>query len=254
MKIITWNCETAGNNLTDKVVDYIESLDGDIIALQETKNEKTRNGKTLWNNKTSLGDIWTESGKERIDNYLCGVNLVTKDGDIELLTSNEEVTDFTFVVLYKISQNNGKILYVFNVWLKTFNGKTKISYMERLKNALNYDKYKNILEKNPSIILGDFNIYDSPSNHNEWLKWIDISKILSKKYFIESAWHKYNNIEFGKEYNELTLLHQGKYHCDFCLYSTKYFNLVSSYIDKNVIENKLSDHNSVITELEWKKL
>ncbi|GHV74469.1 hypothetical protein AGMMS49940_17710 [Spirochaetia bacterium] len=254
MRIITWNCNTARNNLTDKVVDYVDSLNGNITALQETKNETTIKGSSLWNDKTSLGDIWTESGEKRSDNYLCGVSLFAKDATIECLTNNVEIEKFPFIVLYKVSLYDGKILYVFNVWLKTFNGKTKISYMERLKNGLKCEKYKNILEKYPSIILGDFNIYDSPSEtaHNEWLKWIGISKDLSEKYGIESAWHAYNKAEFGKEGEEFTLFHQGKYHCDLCLFSKKYFKPLNSIIDKSVVERKLSDHNSLITELEWK--
>ncbi|WP_010263533.1 endonuclease/exonuclease/phosphatase family protein [Treponema primitia] len=253
MKIITWNIETAGNNLVDKVVDHVDGFKGDIIALQETKNEITKNGRTLWDDKTSLGDIWTEGGKERADNYLCGVSLLAKNATIErLVNNNDEIGDFTFIALYKIILNDGRILYIFNVWLKTFNGKTKISYMERLKNGLKYEKYEEILKKYPSIILGDFNIYDSISNHNEWMKWLEIKNNLFEKYYIESAWHTYNRVEYGKEGDEFTLFHQGKYHCDFCLYSTKHFNLVSSVIDKSAIGNKLSDHNPVITELIWK--
>lgn len=252
MKIVTWNCETAGNNLIDKVIDHVNCLNADIIALQETKNETTKNGNTLWDNETSLGDIWTENGNKRMDNYSCGVSLFAKNAKVERLESNDEVSDFTFVVLYKVTQPNGKILYVFNVWLKMFNGTTKIQYMERLKKALLFDNYTNILENYPTVILGDFNVYDSESHHKEWLKWIEISRDLSEKYGIESAWHTHNHIEFGKEGDELTLLHYAKYHCDFCLYSKKHFNLTNSYIDKSVIENKLSDHNPVITELEWK--
>jgi exonuclease III len=67
MKIVTWNINTAEHPLTDDKIAYVKNLDRDIIALQETKNEKTENENPFWDWKcnTSVGDIWCDSKKKK---------------------------------------------------------------------------------------------------------------------------------------------------------------------------------------------
>jgi len=270
MKVLTWNINTAGNTLKDNLVDYFYSVDWDIAALQETKNETTPTGKTLWHSDSSVGNNKVEdnnnnSNYDRIgDNFICGVSLFSKYGNIELITKNMEWENFPFVVLYKVSLLDGKEIFIFNVWLKTYNSleKKKLTYMEHLKRAMDHYrlKYNYVFEKLPVIMLGDFNIYDSKDNHNEWEKWLTISKELSDEYNIKSAWHRKNNKTFGDDFEkeEFTLVHSGvKYHCDLCLVSLSHFEIKNVIIDNSVNKNnglKLSDHNPVLVELGWKSV
>jgi endonuclease/exonuclease/phosphatase family metal-dependent hydrolase len=176
---------------------------------------------------------------------------LSKQFKIDLVSKNEIHEKFPFVVLYKVTLKDKKVLYLFNVWLKKYNGEKSCgNYVNRFHEAIKLEEYDKILKNEPSIIVGDFNI----SQNNNINKWKKISNILLDKYDIESAWHKYNSIDLGKEGDEnLTLLHsRGKFHCDLCLYSTKYFHLINSHIDNTAIAKKLSDHNALITELEWK--
>ena len=224
MIITTWNC----NLKLKSKYEYIESLDSDILIIQECEKLK----QDYFSNKQYF---WTG----RDENKGLGV-LVKKD------TANvSKLHNPNFIHFLPIETDN---LNIMGVW--AFNHRT-VKYGDnangRTLDAINY--YDGWLKNSQkSIFAGDFNnsiIWDKTSNP----RFSNINNELNRLGY-ESSYHKQTQDIFGKE-KETTFYHtkreDKKYHIDYIY--IKDINIKSLHIGSYDKWIEHSDHCPVSIEV-----
>ena len=240
MKIVSWNSRFGFDKIK---VQYIEKYSADIYVIQECTKEDIENIKGTFKYYIWYGD--------NIDSKY-GIGLFSNNFKIELLPEFNK--DFRFVIPFKLFNDNITFI-LFGVWTKDKDkNNVKIEYTEQTWNAINYNGYKKYLSGSV-ILIGDFN------SNNFWDKQYKQKKVPSHKeiimklleYNIESAYHKFNNCEDGKEIDPTLLWKMdknNKFHIDYCFVSNNFkINNVQIGSIEEWENNKLSDHNPIIVEL-----
>ncbi|GHU61566.1 endonuclease/exonuclease/phosphatase family protein [Spirochaetia bacterium] len=235
MKIVSWNCHCG---LSKEKALFINKLEADIYIIQETK--KT--------NHDSLNDIWKYStwyGDDLDGDY--GISLFSAKYEFELLPNFNK--NYRYVIPFIVKDTETKFV-IFSVW-------TKLSewYIGPVWNAINDIEYKNIFE-NHVILIGDFNsnkYFDKGNIRKKQNTHTDVVTKL-KEFNIESAYHKYYNLEQGDEKHPTlywTYKEDKPFHIDYCFLSNNYKIVdfkVGTY--NEYVESKLSDHCPLIITLD----
>jgi endonuclease/exonuclease/phosphatase family metal-dependent hydrolase len=239
-KIVSWNCRFGFDK---NKVEYIKKYLADIYIIQECTKDDIEFLKDVHKYCMWYGD--------NIDSKY-GIGIFSNDFKMELLQDFNP--DFRFVIPFKIYDENNEF-YIFVVWTKDKDkNNKKIEYTEQTWNAINYKNYEEILSGNV-ILIGDFN------SNNYWNKQYKQKKIPShkdiinklKEYKIESAYHKYYNLEDGNE-KDATLFWQmdknKRFHIDYCFISNNFkINNVQIENSEEWEKNKYSDHSPLIVYL-----
>jgi len=239
-KIVSWNCRFGFDK---NKAGYIKKYLGDIYIIQECTKDDIENLKESYKYCMWYGD--------NIDSKY-GIGIFSDNFKIELLQNFNP--DFRFVIPFKIYNENDEFI-IFVVWTKDKDkNNKKMEYTEQTWQAINYKNYEEILS-GTVILIGDFN------SNNYWDKQYKQKKIPShkdiinklKEYKIESAYHKYYNIEDGNE-NDATLFWQmdknKRFHIDYCFLSNDFgINNVQIENSEEWEKNKYSDHSPIIVDL-----
>ena len=240
MKIVSWNCKVGFDK---RKAEYINKYDADIYIIQECTKE----------NIEQLNDFKKYSNwyGDDIDSKY-GVGFFSDNFQCRLLSEHNK--DYRYIVPYEISGDN-KIFTLFSVWTKdTDKNNKKIEYTEHTWNAINYSFYQELLSKTV-ILVGDFNSNRNLDKQKKHTHNNIINKLKENK--IESAYHKYFNIENGNE-KDTTLFWRmdknAKFHCDYCFVSPD-FEIKNVKIEAiaDWEKTKLSDHCPLIIELALNK-
>jgi exonuclease III len=226
MKIISWNC----NLNFAKKYEHVESLDADVLIIQECENLKEDyfSGRKFF---------WTG----RIQNK--GLGILIRGGSASIHPSNNK----NLINFLPIQSDDLKIIGVWAYNHRAVKFGNEVS--GNTSDAIEY--YKNWLSVGAKQCLfgGDFNnsiIWDKPNNDNNFQ---NINAKLNDLGFV-SAYHSISGDSFGHE-NEATFFHtkneSKKYHIDY-LY-TKSLDTKSITIGKYKDWIKLSDHSPVMIEV-----
>ena len=140
MKIISWNCAGAYRNKIDKILE----LKPDITVIQECESLNTL--KATCKDKLPLKSFWFS---EHDHNKGVGIFFYN---DYEIL-SIEYYSIIEFIVPLRIK--NKFNFHLFAIWAMQGRGEGS-AYTGQVERAVN-KYYKNILENNESILIGDFN-------------------------------------------------------------------------------------------------
>ena len=245
MKIVTWNCKFGFNK---NKVEYVIKYGADIYAIQECTRDDIETLKNLYKCCIWYGD--------NIDSKY-GIGIFSNKYEIELFKNYNP--DFRFVIPFRVYKETDEFI-LFVVWTKDKDkNNKKIEYTKQMWNAINYSNYREIFLGNV-ILVGDFNsnnFWDKQYKQKKVPTHMDIINKL-KEFGIESAYHKFYNIEDGNE-KEATLYWQMDkskiFHIDYCFVSNN-FEINNVQIENTEIweKNKFSDHNPIIIELKYEKI
>lgn len=224
MRIISWNCKMAFRNKSENILKYRP----DIVIIPECENLGENNSKRIW-----IGDIKNKG--------LC----IFSYSDYNLELHNSFNSEIKYAIPIKVTGKES--FYILAIWAMNDKTNVKNRYISQVWNAINY--YKRLLNKN-IIIIGDFNWnlnFDNSLSYPLNGKFCDVLNLLSKQKII-SAYHQFNNEEFGKETKPTLYLHhkiEKPYHVDYCFLSKK-FQIENVETGKYDDWIKLSDHIPII--------
>jgi len=237
MRIVSWNSHFGFNQ---EKAQYINKYEADIYVIQECSKQDVDKLKSFKKYSIWYGD--------NIDSPH-GIALFSDNNYLQLLEDLNK--DFRYVIPFKIY--GGEFSFVlFAVWTKNNDKeKNKLEYTVPTWQAINYKEYNKYL-LGSVILIGDFNSNNTFKYENGTPSHNDIIYKL-KEYKIESAYHKFKNIENGKE-SEPTLLwnynKDSKFHIDYCFLSEDF--LIENFQIESVDEwekNKISDHCPIIIDM-----
>ena len=171
---------------------------------------------------------------------------VTGESSIESLSIYNK--DLKYILPVKIVIDSTEIILL-AVWANNKEDKEG-RYIEQVFKAIKY--YQNLLENENVIITGDFNsnkIWDNLHKNGN-----NSDVVLSlEKFGIKSAYHKFNNEEFGKETQPTLFMYRKKdkpYHIDYCFLSN---NLIGGLQNIQVGSfddwSEYSDHVPLIVDI-----
>jgi exonuclease III len=236
MKIVTWNCNMA---FRKKAV-IISACSPDLLVVPECECPDKL-----------LFDLYTPRPKQSLwfgENQNKGLGIFSYcDFKFELLSEYDpELRTIVPIRVY----NSQMSFILFAVWAN--NPKDKgFQYVGQIWKALT--RYKSLLENNIVVLTGDFNsnkIWDKPKregNHSAVVQYL-------RQLGIHSCYHKYFNLEHGKEEHSTLFMYRKKemgYHIDYCFASTYFSDKIKSIeIGQHEDWSSYSDHTPLIIEFD----
>lgn len=234
MRIISWNCGGAYRNKIDRILE----LKPDIAVIQEC--ESLDDMRIICKDKLPLKSLWFS---ERDHNKGVGIFF---HNDYEIL-SIEYYSRIEFIVPMRIK--NKFDFYLFAIWAMQGRGEGS-AYTGQVERAVQ-KYYKDILENNESILIGDYNSphIDEPVNEPE----IEYSLIdLFRDLGIFSAYHKYFKKGYGEHTHYTFYQHKNKEFknmLDYCFVSKSIINKIDKVeIGKYEDWIEFSDHCPLIID------
>jgi exonuclease III len=232
MKLITWNCQGAFR----KKAETILLQKPDILIIQECEHPD----KLKFNSTTQLPNniYWYSDGGKK------GIGIFSySDYKFELLP--EFNPTFRYIIPLRVI-GNGETFTLLAIWAMNNKENRKARYIGQIWFAIEY--YKNLIGKS-TILIGDFNsnkIWDYKDrfgNHSDVVNYL-------AKIDIHSAYHKYYDIEQGKEIHPTFFLQRKKdksYHIDYCFASEDLYSKIKN-LEIGKYENWIthSDHTPII--------
>jgi exodeoxyribonuclease-3 len=205
MKLISWNCQGAFR----KKADVILEKNPDLLVVQECEHPD----KLVFPSSTTRPTNFLWFG----DNPHKGLGIFSY-GHLEIKLLPEYDPDYKIVVPLEITDGQSSFT-LFAIWANNPDDKAN-QYIGQVWKAINH--YSDLLEKNRTILTGDFNsnkIWDKPrrvGNHT------DVVKRLAERDY-HSIYHLQSNEEQGKETTPTFFLQRKKekpYHIDYCFASS----------------------------------
>jgi len=171
---------------------------------------------------------------------------VTGESTIELLISYNK--NLKYILPIKINIESKEII-ILAVWANNKEDKEG-RYIEQVYKAIKY--YQSLLEYENIIIAGDFNsnkIWDNlhkNGNHSDVVKSLE-------KFGIKSAYHKFNNEEFGTETQPTLFMYRKQdkpYHIDYCFLSSSLMSGLENFKIGSFSDwSDFSDHVPLIVDI-----
>ena len=233
MKILLWNCNNGISKQTQ--IDYFKSFDSDIAVIPELKKhniEKLNPSSSIWitnnfENKTPKG-----LGILGFDNVQ--LELLPRDEDMEIYIPIKVST----------SKLNFTLLAVWNFYWACKQGRFKDLKGDNCLEWAALEHYKPIL-KDPSLIAGDWNF--GPTFSQE--AFVKLNNILNKQG-IKSLYHDFENIPVTdtKNYTYKSPM-KTFHHLDHMFGSSYFLNKMKNFKVSSLDEAILSDHASLLLEL-----
>jgi exodeoxyribonuclease-3 len=235
MKLITWNCQGGFRKKSDNILYHKP----DILIVQECEHPD----KLKFDKLTQKPNDYFWHG----DNPNKGIGVFSySDYRFELLPIFNQ--EFKYILPFNVT-GNGQSFMLFAIWAMDNKENYDARYIGQIWLAINH--YKDIFI-NSTILIGDFNsnkiwdYKDRVGNHSDVVK-----KLLDKN--IHSIYHKYYDVEQGKEKNPTFYLQRNQskpYHIDYCFASEDILSKVIS-IEVGTYENwiQYSDHVPIILDL-----
>jgi exonuclease III len=234
MRLITWNCQGAFR----KKADIILTLRPDILIIQECEHPD----KFKFTPSTPKpNDIfWYSDGGKK------GLGLFSySDYKFELLS--EFNPEYRYILPFRVT-GNGHCFTFFAIWAMNNKENHEARYIGQVWYAINH--YKDLLGKS-TILIGDFNsnkiwdYKDRVGTHSDV-----VNKLADKD--IHSVYHKYFEIEQGKEKHPTLFMYRKKeksYHIDYCFVSADLLDKVKE-VEIGPYENWTthSDHSPLNIE------
>ena len=216
MKITTWNCKYSFTK--NKVEKLLVEYDSDLFFIQECKDSNRLLLSNYFTYSCWYGDNKEYNQKTGLGNL--GIGIFSNKYCMSIDYRNNR--NIRYFVPVNIFDDHNKFT-AFAVWTK--NDYCKKPYIGQVIEGLNDELYSGILTN--SIVIGDFNTDIKYSNEETIF-----SNMLNdfSKYKLTSAYHKYNEIDYGNE-NRKTYYNKGHKRNGFIDYC---------FIPENCIVNNVS--------------
>jgi exodeoxyribonuclease III len=234
MRIIAWNCNMAFR----KKAAVIAACSPDLLVVPECEcPDKLLFGLSTPKPKQTL---WFGENKNK------GLGIFSYcDFKLELLSEYDpKLRTIVPVRVY----NNQMSFILFAIWANNPEDKG-FQYVGQIWKALAH--YRSLLENNIVVLTGDFNsnaIWDKPKrkgNHSAVVQHL-------MELDIHSCYHKYFNLEQGKEEHSTLFMYRKKdmgYHIDYCFASKFFFDRLQSIeVGRHEDWNEFSDHTPLILD------
>lgn len=217
-----------------KKLDVLSQFQADILVISECEKPEDN----FWDTNKL---VWIG------DNVRKGLCVFVKgETTIELLSEFNK--DLKYILPVKIVIDSTEIILL-GIWANNKEDKEG-RYIEQVYKAINY--YQSIIANENVILVGDFNsnkIWDKlhkKGNHSDVVKSLET-------FGIKSAYHKFNNEEFGNETQPSLFMYRKQdkpYHIDYCFLSNSLMNgleifKIGSFNDWS----EYSDHVPLIVDI-----
>lgn len=234
MHIITWNCQGAFRKKANEILKFSP----DILVIQECECLDQLNFDPVF--QTPTDKLWLGENKNK------GL-AVFSFGRIKLKLLEIHNSNIKYAAPILVNDGNSEFILL-AIWANNKDDEDG-QYIEQVYKAITY--YEDLLLKNNSIIIGDFNsnkIWDKPRrtmNHTAL-----VENLIGKN--IHSAYHYHLNQEQGKEQHPTFYLQRNQskpYHIDYC-FATDVFIEKIKYLNVGEFSEwiTLSDHMPVFVE------
>jgi exodeoxyribonuclease-3 len=228
MRIVCWNCNGAYRKKAEPILKYTP----DIAVIPECEKIASEENNTF---------------RWRGDNRNKGLGVFSYSNyNLKVHASY----DPSFKHIIPIQVNGPTNFNLLAVWTKS-TGDPRSRYIAQFWFAINY--YTKLLEEKPVILIGDLNwnkIWDHAPLHGNLTKSVEFLKCKG----IESAYHKINKEEFGKETNPTLFLQRNikkPYHVDYCFASEELMKKINKIeVGKYDDWISYSDHVPIIIDFE----
>jgi len=205
MRIIGWNCQGGFRGKTEKIL----ALNPDIVVVPECENEEKLKFGSLTPKPNDF--IWYGDTQNK------GIGIFSySDHKLELLKLYNP--DFKYILPIKVTKDNRSFILL-AIWTVPNNDNKEAKYIGQVKLALDY--YKDILDNNNTVIIGDFNSNKTLDKNNRVGTHTDVVNKL-KESKILSLYHITTGQEQGAEETPTFFWRrkrQDSFHLDYCFVS-----------------------------------